>query len=133
MSTTTILRAAFDLLIDFEYDPAPEILWPAHQNEPPDTGIWLEPNLFPAETIDIAWDNDSCVDTRGFFQVLIYFRPQQGQIEPCELADALIAYFAKGTAIGPVRVLKRPWQSPIVVEDASKLFIPVTIVYEGLT
>jgi len=133
MSTTDIIEAAFQKLETFGYSPQPEILYPGIQNEPPQAGIWLQPGVFPNEPQDIAWDDDSCVDTRGFVQVLVYFRPGQGVIEPSELADALIAFFPKGLQLGPVRVRKRPWQSPVIVEDSSKLFIPVTIPYKGLT
>jgi len=133
MSTTDITETAFQLLETFVYVPQPAILYPGVQNDPPQTGMWLLPSVFPNEPNDIAWDNDSCVDTRGFVQILVYFRPGQGVIEPSELADALIAFFPKGSQLGPVRVRKRPWQSPVVVEDSSKLFIPVTIPYKGLT
>lgn len=133
MSTTAIIEAAFQLLETFTYLPQPAILYPGIQSEPPQTGMWLQPSVFPNEPADIAWENDACVDTRGFFQVLVYFRPGQGLIDPSELADALIAFFPKGSTLGPVRVLKRPWQSPAVTEDASKLFIPVTVPYKGLT
>lgn len=133
MSTTDILGAAFQKLALFVYSPQPEILWPGIQETPPQAGMWLQPGFFPNETDDIAWDDNSCVDTLGFIQILIYFRPGQGLIEPSELADTLIAYFPKGSDLGPVRIRKRAWQSPSVTEDASKLFIPVTIPYQGLT
>jgi hypothetical protein len=133
MSTTDILEAAFQKLASFVYSPAPEILWPGIQETPPESGMWLQPGFFPNEPEDMAWDDDACVDTRGFFQILIYFRPGQGLVAPSELADALIAFFPKGFELGPVRVRKRPWQSPAVTEDASKLFIPVTVPYKGLT
>jgi len=133
MSTTAIIEAAFQLLETFSYLPQPPILYPGIQSEPPQTGMWLQPGVFPNEPDDIAWDDDACVDTRGFFQILVYFRPGQGLIAPSELADALIAFFPKGSDLGPVRVLKRPWQSPAVTEDGSKLFIPVTVSYKGLT
>ena len=133
MSTTEIMEAAFDKLIAFPYSPQPEILWPGIQETPPQSDIWLQPGFFPNEPEDLSWDNDSCIDTRGFFQILIYFRPGQGLIEPSELADSLIAYFPKGSDLGPVRIRKRPWQSPAITEDASKLFIPVTVPYKGLT
>ena len=133
MSTTGIIEAAFQALETFTYSPQPTILYPGIKSEPPQRGMWLQPMVFPNEPSDIAWDNGACVDTRGFLQILIYFRPGQGVIEPSELADALIAFFPKGSTIGPVRVLKRPWQSPVVVEDSSSLFIPVTVPYQGLT
>jgi hypothetical protein len=133
MSTTDILEAAFQKLETFVYSPSPEILWPGIQENPPESGMWLQPGFFPNEPEDLSWDNDACLDTRGFFQVLIYFRPGQGLLDPSELADALIAHFPKGLDLGPVRIRKRPWQSPAVIEDASKLFIPVTVPYKGLT
>ncbi len=133
MSTTEITQAAFEKLKTFEYEPQPAILWPGKQETPPESGMWLQPSVFPNENGDIAWDNDSCVDTRGWVQVLVYFRPGQGIIEPSQLADALIAFFPKGMTLGVVRVRKRPWQAPYVKEDSSKLFIPVTIPYMGLT
>lgn len=133
MSSTNILVAAIDRLEAFVYAPQPPILWAGRQETPPNTGMWLQPKMFSNEPNDIAWDNDGCVDTRGFFQILVYFRPGQGQIAPSELADALIAWFPKGLDLGPVRVNKRPWQSPMITEDASKLYIPVTVSYKGLT
>jgi hypothetical protein len=132
VSTTDIVQAAFEKLDSFEYEPQPEILWPGKQEKPPDSGMWLEPKVFPNEPDDIAWDNDSCVDTRGWFQILVYFRPGQGVLEPGVLADALIDFFPKGSALANVRVRKRPWQSPVVT-DKDKLFIPVTIPYRELT
>jgi len=133
VSTTDILQAALTKLETFVYSPQPQILWPGIQETPPESGMWLQPSLFPNEPADIAWDDDACVDTRGFIQILIYFRPGQGQIDPSELADALIAFYPKGSALGPVRVRKRPWQSPAITQDASKLYIPLTIPYQGLT
>lgn len=133
MSTTDILDAALAKLETFTYVPQPEILWPGIQAEPPDEGIWLQVRFAPNEPYDLAWDDDACVDTRGHLRILVYFRPGQGQIIPSELADALIAFYPKGSDLGPVRVRKRPWQSPMVTEDASKLYIPVTIPYMGLT
>ncbi len=133
MSTTDIIEAAFEKLATFVYAPQPEILYPGVSSTPPQSGMWLQPMVFPNEPGDIAWDNDACVDTRGFFQILIYFRSGQGVIDPSELADALINFFPKGSDLGTVRVRKRPWQSPVITEDSSKLYIPVTIPYKGLT
>ena len=133
MSTTEILEAGIEKLKSFVYVPQPEILYPGVVRDPPNSGMWLELKFFPNEPKDIAWDNDGCVDTRGFFRVPVYLRPGQGQLDPSELADALIAFFPKGLVLGPVRVRKRPWQSPLITQDASKLYIPVTIPYKGLT
>lgn len=133
MSTTDILEAALQKLQAFSYSPLPEIMWPGIQETPPEEGMWLEARLFPGDPTDIAWDNDACVDTRGWFQISVYFRPGQGQIEPSELADALIAYFPKGSVLGTVRIKQRPYQKPMIAEDASKCFIDVIVPYMGLT
>lgn len=133
MSTTDIITAAFEKLNSFVHDPQPEILWPGIQETPPEEGMWLQPSVFPNEPGDFAWDNDAPVDTRGWFQILVYFRPGQGVIDPATLADALIAFFPKGSDLGTVRVRKRPWQSPVIAHDSSKLYIPVTVPYRGLT
>jgi len=133
VSTTNIFRAFLELLEEFVYSPMPEIMWPGTQQTPPQSGIWLEPGFFPNVPDNIAWDNDSCVDTRGHFQILVYFRPGTGTVEPTALATALARHFPKGEALGAVRIKKRPWQSLPVAEDASKLFIKVTIPYLGLT
>ena len=82
MSTTDITEAVFAKLKTFAHDPLPAILWPGIQETPPETGMWLQPGHFPNEPHDIAWDNGACVDTRGFAQVLVYFRPGQGVIDP---------------------------------------------------
>jgi hypothetical protein len=95
--------------------------------------MWLQPGFFPNKPENIAWDNDSCIDTRGFFQILVYFRPGEAMENPILLADALIKYFPKGLELGPVRVRKRAWQTLAITEDASKLFIPITIPFLGVT
>ena len=135
-ANTEIMTACFDRLLTFSNapDPNPEILWPEITDDPPDSGFWLEPGYFPNENGDLYWDNDGCVDTRGFFQVLVYYRtrPDLGQVIPSTLADKIIDHFPKGTALGPVRVRKRPSQGP-KVDEKGKSYIPVTISYMGLT
>ncbi len=133
MSTTQILRAALERLEDFTYAPQPVVLWPGISGDPPDDGMWLLPGFFPNEPENISWDDDSCVDTRGYFQILVYFRPGMGVEQPIILADALIVHYPKGLALGTVRVHRRAWQKLAITEDASKLYIPITISYLGLT
>lgn len=128
---TTILKGFFERLESFNYFPLPAIMWPGLNQAPPTSGLWIEPGYFPNEHQDDVWDDDTCVLFRGFAQALIGFRPNDGLVAPYELADALIAWFPKGQAIGPVRVRKRPWASPHFVGDGDKLFIPVTIRLTG--
>lgn len=130
--TTEIFNACLARLATFDYSPSLPILWPGIDGDPPSTGIWLDVKLFPNEPRDLAWDNDSCHETFGFFQIRVYYRPGVGQIEPSEIADSLIDYFPKGFELGPVRVRKRGWQSP-AVDDDDKLYIPVTIQWRGIT
>ena len=135
MATTDILLACLEALDGFVYQPQPAVLMPGLKEDPPSEGFWLVPSFFPNETVNVSWGITSCSEFRGFFQIRLYFRanPRVGSIAPSRLADALIDHFPKGTVFGPVRVSKRPWQSPLVVEDASKNFIPITIPYLGLT
>src|SRR6056300_1240628 len=116
MSTTTIRRAAYERLSWFVYDPQPVIVWPGIESNPPGTGMWLEPQLFPNEPEDVAWNDDACVDTKGFLQIKVHYRPGEGLPNPVNLADALIVFFPKGSALGPVSVSQRAWQGP-PVED----------------
>lgn len=132
MTTAQIIEAAFERLTQFAFDPMPPIVWPGIASEPPNDGMWLEPELFPNEPINIAWDDESCVSTRGFFQILVHFRPGAATLEPTALADALCLHFPKGLDLGPVRVFKRAWQDAPVVES-DDIYIPITIPYRGLT
>ena len=133
MSTSQILRAALDRLDTFVYSPQPDIIWPGIQDDPPETGIWLKPGFFPNDPENIAWDDDSCVDARGYFQILVYFRPGAGTLDPTRLADQLCMFFPKGLQLAGVRVRERASQFLPVTEDASKIFIKITIPYLGLT
>lgn len=103
-------------------------MWPSITSEPPGTGMWLEAKLFPNEPMDPVWNNNGCHLARGFFQVIVGYRPGTGEIEASAIADVVIAHFAKGTQLGPVRVSKIPWRSPAII-DGSKCLIPVTVPY----
>jgi len=129
--STTILQACFEHLQTLAYSPAPAVLWPGLNQEPPDTDLWLEPGFFPNEPVDDTWPNDSCAEQRGFFQVLVGYRPGAGEIAPSELADAVVALFSKGTDLGGVVVRKQPTRGPSFVDEGDKLLIPVTVYYRG--
>lgn len=128
--TTAILQGGIDHLKLLNLQQP--IAWPDVNFNPPDSGMWVELNLFPNEPLDPVWDNDGCVVTRGFLQILVGYRPGMGRIQASNLADSIIAHFSKGTHLGPVRVLKKPWQSTPVI-DSDKIFIPITISYRSLT
>jgi hypothetical protein len=132
MITTEILEACLERLRDFDYSPPIPVAWPGVDLDPPEEGVWLDALNFPNQPRDLAWGDDSCHDTFGFFQVRVFFRPGVGQVVPSTIADLLIAFFPKGLALGPVRVRQRPWQSPLVTMP-DKLYIPVTIPWRGIT
>jgi len=133
MSTTAILRASLEVMNGFIYSPMPDIAWPGIPFTPPAEGLWLQFGYFPNDDENIAWDDDSCVESRGHLRILVYYRPGVGTVKPTILADELIKHFSKGLQLGPVRVSKRAWQTLPVAEDSSKSYIPVTVPYQGLT
>lgn len=129
--STNILLSCFQQLETLDYSPAPEILWPGLNQTPPDSGLWLEASFFPNEPLDRTWQADSCAEQRGFFQVLVGYRPGDGEVAPSELADAVLSLFPKGTDLNGVVVIKQPTRGPSFVDDGNKLFIPVTVNYRG--
>ena len=131
MSTTDILSACLARLALFVASPGYPVAWPGVHLDPPNTGYWLEPRFFPNEPTNYGWDDAACINAVGFFQVLVMYRPGGGQINASDIADDVIDYFAKGQVLGPVRVYKKPHQSPAVMLD-DKSYIPVTIQYRGL-
>jgi len=133
MTTTSIITAFFERLAAFDTSPEVPVMWPGVNHEPPSSGYWFEASAFPNEPTNLAWNDDGEIMARGFCQVLIGYRPGDGEIGASELADDLIAHFPKGLELGGVRVTKKPWRAPAVVEDGARLFIPVTIPYIGVT
>lgn len=129
MSTTAILEAFATRLDAFTYSPQPPIAWPGVKFKPPASGMWLEASLFPGDPESLAWENDSPNEVRGFCQILIGYRPGLGEVAASQLADALLAWFAKGTPLGPVRVSRTPTRAPSLPDEGNKIFIPVTIPY----
>lgn len=130
--STDILEACLERLEDFDYSPPPALLWPGKKMEPPEEGFWIEPRYFPGEPADETWD-EGCVVTTGFFYLLVGCDAGIGEDEASELADALVAWFPKGQELGPVRVLKRATRGGSYIDEGSRLYIPVTVRYQGLT
>ena len=136
--STEILTACLTRLQAFSYSPEVPVLYPGVNQEPPDTGPWIEASLFPNEPRDNSWDPSQCAEDRGFFQMLVGYRPGMvfaglyGEVAASEVADALVAWFPKAYELGGVRVMKRGTRGPSYVEDGNKLFIPLTIHYSGV-
>lgn len=131
--TTAILTAFLERLDSFVYSPQPPVLWPGINSTPPESGAWLEASLFPSRPENLSWGNDSADLLTGYGLVMVGYRPGAGEIVASELADAILDHFAKGTVLGPVRVLRRGTRSPASPDEGARLFIPVTIPYIGIT
>jgi hypothetical protein len=107
------------------------ISWPNVNFTPPATGLWFEIRHFPNDNRTLGMAADSRTLFVGAFQVSVYFRPGTGEVEPARETENVIAHFAKGTALGPVRVSARPSSAPAIMEDEFG-FIPITIPYRGI-
>lgn len=116
----------------YEIDPCFPVAYEGVDFTPPEDGIWLEPKIFNSEPISIVWDNNDTQVDFGFFQILVYFRPNAGSIEAAKMADKIALAFKKGTIVGSVTVEKTPHTTSVVADD-DNLFIPVTIHYRGIT
>ena len=113
------------------YSPVLPVAWPNVHFTPPQTGLWAEVRWFPNETVNYGIGNDGPAQLRGFFQVTCCDRAGRGSFDAAELADAVIAAFAKGSEFGPVRVERKPWASSALDAD-DRTVVPVTIRYQGL-
>lgn len=131
-TTTAILKAFLDEMEAFVLENPYPMARPGVNFTPPSSGLWLESLSFPNIPKRILWDSNGFQYVSGFFQVSVFYRPGTGQIEPSQLADKIIDYFPEEKLIGGLCVSQKPWQSPAVTVDSSKLFIPVTIPYSGL-
>ena len=134
--STDILTAFLARLSALALTPSLPVMWPGIPKSAPSSGTWLEARYFPNEGGDLTWGNDAQMDTIGFFQVSVYYRPgtstgQNSQVDASEVADLVIAHFPKGLPIGPVRVRKSAWQSP-AIDLEGKSFLPVTIPYRSI-
>ena len=107
------------------------IAWPGVNFTPPQSGMWFEVRHFPNEPDHFAYDDDAKQTYRGFVQVSVFDRPGGGIVSATEEAEGVAARFAKGTALGPVLVSRKPYVSPAVYQD-NLIQIPVTIPYRGV-
>lgn len=138
-----IIDAAMDLLRDNvpEVGGTPlAIAWPGKPFDPPAaaSALWLQASIFPGESDNIVLAAGP-VMFRGFVQILVGFRNNAQGVRPAyEVAEALVALYAKGTDLGPVKVSTRPSIGPAVSEQGSARlsqgtnYLPITVPYLGL-
>lgn len=125
----TIKQAFMQILNDA--DLGYPITWPAVKFTPPSSGIWLETAYAPNADLDNGLGYSDGTIARGFFQVTVYDRPNNGSINIGVVAEQLQALFAKGTLLtAMVRVVKRPVIMSMDAED-DRISIPVSVEYSG--
>lgn len=117
------------------YSTSLPVSYPATPFKAPsgEEAMWLEIRYFPNVPRNLGWENDARQEYIGAFRISVYFRTQYGSFTATEEAEALIAHFAKGTELGPVRVSQRPYLAPVVDSDNGAAFITVTIPYRGIS
>lgn len=107
---------------------------PIHQGvngAPPDAGDWVETRFFPQKTAPYGLADDDVSDYRGFCQLSVCTRDQNGLDHLHDLADAFVEYCDKGTMLGPVQVTEKPSQSATPIVSPGRTSIMVSVYYSG--
>ena len=110
----------------------PPTAWPNVKPEEfirPSEGLWLEVSWFPGEPQDPWWGEGPPYRV-GFFQILVYCRPDEGALAVDE-AQRIIGHLPKGSQVAGAKISKTPWMAPLVQDD-DKAFVQVTVPYQGL-
>lgn len=107
------------------------IAWPGVDFTPPSEGMWFEVRHFPNESENMSMEGSSKQLFIGFVQVSVLVRPGSGIVDLTAEAEKIQAHFPKGLDLGPVQVLKRPYQMA-PVPDGDRISIPVTVPYRGI-
>lgn len=108
------------------------IAFPAVKFAAPEQGQWLEVSWVPGATRNYGLADTGPSLLQGLAQVSVCERPGDGIVGLTELADEVIAAFAKGTVFGPVRVYRKPYQSGSII-DPARVMVPVTIMWQGFS
>lgn len=104
------------------------VAYPGVDFTPPDSGLWMELLVFWNGSQDYAVGRVAV--GRGFFRLMVCTRPGAGLVPVTQLSEAIIAYFPKGTLLGPARTDSTPSTGgPIITSD--KLIIPVTVQFRS--
>lgn len=127
--TTDIYNAIAPLVTAFAaaQSPALPVAYPGLPLDPtPDDGIWLDFRVFWNDGEELGWDDSGMTVERGFFRVIVCSQPGEGIVASQQIAELLVAEFAKGTEFSTARVDRSPTiGGPIVESD--RVMIPVTV------
>lgn len=112
-----------------QFEPYP-ISFPDVAFTPPASGFWLEAMWFNNKTRNYGLSNAGPSMRYGFAQVSVCCHPGNGITAPMQIAEAVIAYFAKGTRFDTALVYEKPWvMSPI--QENARVTLPVTIPWQS--
>jgi hypothetical protein len=94
---------------------------------------WLRVTFMPAptSTLPVGGGSDRYY---GLLQLDVFYGQNSGELAPGRLASAAINYFARGTVMTKdgftVRINKRPYRGPMIVDGSGWVQIPITIPFE---
>lgn len=126
-----IAEALLTRLAALTLSPALQVAWPNKVFGPDKPDTYLKASLLRAPTQGIgiaAWDEHT-----GLLQVDVVYKAQDGEIKPLQIADAVAAWFGRGTRLVngsvAVTVYEKPSIASSVREDDAYLKFPVSIRY----
>lgn len=94
---------------------------------------WLRATFLPAPTATLPVGSGSD-QYYGLMQLDVFYGAGAGEYAPGRIASSLIAYFAKGTVLTKdgftVRINKRPYRGPMIIDGSGWAMIPVTIPFQ---
>lgn len=128
-----ILKALQDHLGGIVLFPALPIAYIGAGFTPPDSGMWLQANIFPAPPIEMGMADNSEIIHRGAFQVGVVDETGKGAVQATEIASIIMARFKKGTVLTSLgttlRIINRPGISG-PIQDDNQIIISVSIRYQ---
>lgn len=137
MATTTegrIAKALFTRLAALTLSPALPVAWPNKAFDQPDDDKYLRATYIPNTTGRAGIGSNYVHRYIGLFQVDVFWPKNRGEMEPREIAGAVIDHFSCDLTLTEdtvsVRITKRPEAAMILVEDGITM-IPVRIEYEA--
>lgn len=97
------------------------------------TAKWLRATFLPAPTATLPVGSGSD-QYYGLLQLDVFYGAGAGEYTPGRIASAVINYFKRGTVLTKdgftVRIHKRPYRGPMIIDGSGWAMIPVTIPFQ---
>lgn len=94
---------------------------------------YLRATFLPAPTANLSVGSGSG-RYYGIMQIDVFYKQNTGELAPGRIASAVISYFERGTVMTKddftVRINKRPYRGPMIVDGSGRVQIPVTIPFD---